>query len=503
MRKGAPDPMQLDPRLLEMYMGALYQQTQGNRSGALLAYRRLQSRFPGFADGWTDGSVVLSELGRHDEALGMAERGLALAPGSPAAHCAAGNALRGLGRAEEAAGHYGEAILLDPAHSPSLTNLAGIHLGRGDFKGALELGGRAIEADPKCSVSWANRGYARMRALDLGGAEADLRRALELDTGNHQARWNLAYLHLLQGRHREAWPNFRARMELDAWSGNRRAFGKPHWKGEALDGRALLVYTEQGLGDTLQFSRFLPRLKEYGGRVLLLARPPLVRLLSRLPGVDAPDGLLAEGGPLPDFDFAVSIMDLPAILDAGPDDLAPLPPPALPPCWTMPPMHELDRPGFKVGLAWAGSPIYSNDANRSMGPRPLDGLADIPGADGADGVSWYGLQKPPSPDPPALPGFADLSKYMGDFMDTAQIARRLDLVVTVDTSVAHLAGLLGVPAIVLLPYMPDWRWGLGEKTPWYPEMVLLRQPGHGDWGSVVGALKMEIASRADSFRPSR
>jgi hypothetical protein len=334
-----------------------------------------------------------------------------------------------------------------------------------------------------------------MRALDLGGAEADLRRALELDADNHQARWNYAYLQLLTGRHREAWPNFRARLSLDEWSANAQGRGRPRWGGEALGGRTLLVHTEQGFGDTLQFSRFLPRLKEYGGRVLLSTYAPLERLLSAMLDALGLDGLVVEGREPPDFDFVVPIMELPAILDAGPEDLAPLPPPALPADPSTPPAPELDGPGFSVGLAWAGSPAHSNDALRSMPPELLAGLAGLPGA---EKISWYGLQKPPAAEPPALPGFTDLSPRMGDFLDTARLAARLDLVVTVDTSVAHLAGLLGLPAIVMLAHVPDWRWGLGETTPWYPGLALVRQPSHGDWGGAVEKLKREIAGRAQA-----
>jgi len=494
MSQDAPDTSQLDPRLVKLYTEALHHQKQGNKSGALLAYRRLQSQFPDFADGWINGSVVMAELGRTEESLAMALRAVELAPDSPSAHCALAGPLMGMGRTPEAVEQFEKAILLDPAHFPALTNLAGIYVRRGEFQKAIQLDDRAIEAQPTSSALWGNRGHARMRAMDLEGAEADLRRALELDPDNHQVRWNLAYLQLLQGRFKEAWPNFRARMKLDEWCDNRQSLGKPHWGGEPLDGKTLLVYTEQGYGDTLQFARFLPRLKKYGARVLLSTYPVLKRVLECLPGIDA---LAVEGEPLPDYDCVVPIMELPVILNVGIEDLAPLPPPQLPPSGTLPPVPELDRPGFKVGLVWAGSPAHSNDELRSMSPAMLRGLADVPGARRVERIAWYGLQKPAPVEPPDLPGFTDLSRHLGDFMDTARIAKRLDLVVTVDTSVAHLAGVLGLPAIVLLAFMPDWRWGLGETSPWYPSLTLLRQPAHGDWGSVIEMLKREIAGRIE------
>jgi tetratricopeptide (TPR) repeat protein len=473
----------LDPQLTKLFSEALFHQKQGNRSSALLAYRRIQRHFPDFADGWTNGSVVLFELGRFDEALTMAQTAVALAPENPSAHCALASAEQGLGLVQDAIAHFRHAIRLDPAHFPALTNLAGIHARRGEFLQAVELENTAVAANPSHSALWGNRGHTKLRMLDLQGAEADLGRALELDAANHQVRWNLAYVQLLQGRFREAWPNFRSRLELDDWTGNRQTFGRPSWRGESLDGRTLLVYTEQGFGDTLQFARFLPRLKEFDGRVLLQIYPPLKRLLAHVHGVDA---LLAEGEPLPDFDLVVPQMELPVILDASPTDILPLPPPTLP---ERAPPQEMAREGFKVGLVWAGNPTHTNDALRSIDPIALGELSDL------QGVAWYGLQKPPAAEPPPLPSFMDLSAYMGDFMDTAHIANQLDLVVTVDTSMAHLAGFLGLSAIVLLAHLPDWRWGLEEKSPWYPSLTLLRQPAHGDWRSVMGALKEEIGRR--------
>jgi hypothetical protein len=190
-----------------------------------------------------------------------------------------------------------------------------------------------------------------------------------------------------------------------------------------------------------------------------------------------------------DFDLVAPIAELPVILSIDSSNLPP-PIPILTDCQQLVSMSEFDRPGFKVGLTWAGSPAHPGDAQRSMNPRFLDDLAGIPG------IAWYGLQKPPSIEPPNLPGFTDMSPHMGDFMDTAQIARQLDLIVTVDTSMAHLAGSLYLSTIVLLPYLPEWRWGLGEYTPWYPTLTLLKQPSPNDWKAVVSLLKQRIIKLA-------
>jgi Flp pilus assembly protein TadD len=452
---------------------------------ALVAYRRVQARFPDFADAWINASAVLNDMGRAEESLEMATHALELAPENPIAICALATALQTLGRLDEAAANFQKSLQYDPNHAPALTNLAGIYNRSGDFAGALALDDRAVQLNPSHSVLRANRGHTKMRALDLAGAEEDLSKALELDANNAQARWNLAYVQLLQHRYQEAWPNFRARRHLAEWADNSRAFGKPHWGGEPLNGRTLLIYSEQGFGDTLHFARFIPQLGPFGGHVLLSASRPLMRLLSNIPGID---GIVAEGAPLPPFDLVAPLMELPVILNADSTKLSPLPPPSLPDCQPAP---ELCRQGFKVGLAWAGSPIHTNDALRSMSPRCLDCLADIPG------IAWYGLQLPPAPEPPKLPGFTDLSHRMGAFLDTAQLIKQLDLVVTVDTSLAHVAGFLGLPAIILLAYLPDWRWGINEPhSPWYPSLALLRQPAHGDWQEVARLLKERIAQLA-------
>jgi|GEM_PF-274643 len=478
---------QHDPQLVKLITEALTRYSSGDKSGALIAYKRVQRQFPDFADSWINASGILFEMGRAEEALDMALRAVELAPENAAACCALANSYQGLGRLDDAVVNFRKAIAYDPAHIPALTNLAGVYARAGNFTEALALDDRAIQAQPDHSVLWGNRGHTKMRALDIIGAELDLKRALELDSDNALARWNLAYVQLLQHRYREAWPNFKARRYLAEWFDNRQDFGKPHWDGEPLDGRTLLVYTEQGFGDTLHFVRFIPRLKQFGGKVLLLTYEPLKRLLSELCGIN---GLAVEGEPLPYFDLVVPLMELPVILNLDSSDLEPLPPPALPKC---PPIPELNRPGFKIGLVWAGSQAHTSDALRSMNPGFLDELADIPG------IAWYGLQKPPSDAPPKLPGYIDMSRYMGDFMDTAQIVKQLDLIVTVDTSMAHLAGFLGQPAIVMLAYLPDWRWGLDEHTPWYPNMTLLRQPVHGDWRGAINILRQRITEFGENY----
>jgi Flp pilus assembly protein TadD len=474
-----------DPALAKLLAEAEACQSQGNHSGALIAFKRLQRQFPDFADAWINASALLRDIGRDDEAMAMAQRGIELDPENPKAHCELAMAYKKQGHDDEAAFHYQKALEYDPKHVNALARLAEIYFRKDCFTEALGLNDSAIQAEPSHSSLWAFRGIIKIQTLDFAGAEADLLQAMKLNPKNAHAPLQLALALLLQGRCKEAWPHIDASRSLGLDWNTRQDFGKPHWNGETLNERTLLVYSTHhdsgGLGDVIQFVRFFPGMQQqYGCCIQLLTYKSLKRLLAGIPGID---GIVGEGEPLPPFDVAAPITELPQLLKIDLSNLAPptviLPKPS--------PMHQIDRTGFKVGLVWTGSPTNTMDAIRNISPRFLDELADMPG------LAWCSLQVPPDENPPRLPGLVDLSPHLSDFMDTAQVAQQLDLVITVDTSVAHLAGSLGIPTIVLLPRVPDWRWGLqGDSTPWYPSATLLRQPMHGDWASVVGMLKAKL-----------
>jgi len=475
-----------DPALVKLFTDALSLQARGDVGAALLSYKRLQRQFPDFPDAWTNASVLLCGMGRLEEALAAAERAAGLDGGNQAAVYALACARMGLGRFAEADADLRRVLEIAPDHVPALTNLAAIRANGGDFEDAIRLHDRAVSLNPSSSAIVGRRGHAKVQALDMEGAEADLKRALELDAGNEDACLALVHVWLRTYRYSDAWRHFKARQHLTELSVNAGGFGKPFWKGGAIGGATLLVYSERGFGDTIQFSRFLPQAGQMSGaRVLLAVHRPLARLMDGVPGADA---VVLQDAPLPAFDYVAPITELPVILEIDPSSL---PPPARVNVGPGP-APELGRPGFKIGLVWAGSPEHAADAERSVAPRLLDELADV---QGAEDIAWYGLQVPPSAEPPGLPGFLDMSPRIGDFMDTAQIVGQMDLVVTVDTSMAHLAGTLGVPAVVLLAHLPEWRWGLGDATPWYPSVKLIRQPAPRDWSGAVAALKREIARR--------
>jgi tetratricopeptide (TPR) repeat protein len=479
-----------DPALVKLFKEGLACQSRGDLNAAVIAWKRIQRQFPDFADAWTNASTLLSEMGRSEEALDMALRAVELDPENPLAIYALASARLDLGCVAEAKMYLHSAIERDPRHFLSLAKLADIHAREGNFTEALRLYDRAIQIYPSLHILWLHRSKVKLMTFDMAGAEEDLLQVLKLDPNYTLAHMSMSYILPLQGRYREGWVHVNALYNASA----ENDFGKPNWNGEPLDGRTLLIYSNNhqfgGFGDVIQFARFFPYIKQNlctcDGRLLLFTYGSLKRLMKNLPGID---GIFTEGEPLPDFDVVTPVDELPSKLNI---DLLELPPPTqiLPECLPMA-MPELDRPGFKIGLVWAGSSSNSNKAIRDMSPVLFDELSDIPG------IAWYGLQKPSAVEPPKLPGFIDMSPHMGDFMDTAKIARQLDLIVTVDTSMTHLAGSLGLPTIVLLPYLPDWRWGLNsQQTNWYPTVTLFRQPAHNDWKGTVSLLKQRIIKLA-------
>jgi len=477
----------MDPQLAKLLTDAMSRQAQGDLGPALLYYRRIQKQYPDFLDAWVLASSLLHEMGRFDEALQAAEKAVELDGKNQVAAYALASAHLGLGRTDQA-----EAVLLDlieaaPSHFQALIALSGIYNQKMMPAKSMEMFDRAVGLELTDPRLLAVRGDLRAMTMDLPGAEADLRAAMQLGVDDNALRMRLSCLLLNQGRYREAWRLFRPGMILAALfdyynTGNQR------WDGGPMQGRTLMVRTHpHGFGDVIQMSRFLPQVKERSrARVLLSVYEPVLRLMRGVPGID---GLVVQEKDKPHFDAVINLMELPNLLDIESSELPPPVSFTLPDAVSMP---ELDRPGLKVGLVWGGNPIHGMDSQRSIGPRPLDALADM---QGAERVVWCSLQKPPDQEPPKLPSLIDMSPRMGDFMDTAQIVRRLDLVVSVDTSTLHLAGSLNVPTVALLAHTPEWRWCLGESTPWYPTVKLVRQQTRGEWGGVVEKLKAEIADR--------
>ncbi len=418
---------------------------------------------------------------------------LALAPTLAEAHANLGLALEARGALAEAADCYRSSLAHNPTLPQTWVNLAGALLLLRQLEDAEMACAQALRLQPGNPGAWCNLGavYARM-GLELESEEA-CREAIYLEPGHAKARFNLAYLLLRQGRWAGSdggWAQFESR---DWYAALAQRLACPRWQGEPLAGRSVLVGCEAGHGDMLQFGRFCATLKARGaGHVSLLCHPPLMRLLATLPGVDA---LVAMGAPLPHTDTWTPLLSLPALCQTRVDTVpAPVPylraEAGLRAAWA----PRLPASGLRVGLVWKGNPQFENDAERSLAHlHQLAPLAAVPG------IGFIGLQKGAGEAETAPWLATSLGPQLHDFADTAAIVDQLDLLISVDTAVAHLAGALGTPCWLLLPdYLTDWRWLTARSdTPWYPgSMRLFRQPPGGGWAPVVAELAAALAQWA-------
>jgi len=377
-------------------------------------------------------------------------------------------------RRAEAIPLYAQAARLEPDPSRSLNNL-GSALTKEERAGEAPAFLRAaLAADPAMVEGWYNLAQALRGAHRIEAALALYRRALAVAPDHPMVNADYGTALLLAGRSEEGWAQHEWRWRTAIFDPYQRGFVQPMWDGAPLNGKRLLLHGEQGLGDVLQFCRYAPLVA--GGEVVLEVHPPLVRLLQTLPGVSR---VIARGETLPMFDIHCPLMSLPRLF------------PEIPAAPYLPAPPARPREGRKrVGLVWAGSSHHPDDRRRSLPQERLAPLLAVPG------VEWSSLQiggRPPD-------GVADLTVDIGDFADTAEKLAGLDLLITVDTSIAHLAGAIGCPAWVLLAYTPDWRWQLDRSdTPWYPSLRLFRQKSPGDWAGVVdevaAALRSDYAIR--------
>ncbi len=314
-----------------------------------------------------------------------------------------------------------------------------------------------------------------------------LERLAEAQPDSAVAHWNYSMALLLHGDLKRGWREYEWRWRWERFPSPIRNFTQPLWQGEELHGASILLHAEQGLGDTLQFARYAPLVAARGGRVILEVQSSLYRLLQRIPGVEV---CIKAGDPLPEFDLQCPLMSLPQAFGTT---LASIPP--------IVPYFSSEDDGasrrtaaLRVGLVWAGNPKHQRDRLRSIPFALLGPLLEQPG------VAFVSLQKDTVGEAAMLPHPVAEAK---DFLDTARIVSELDLVITVDTSVAHLAGAMGKPVWVLIASSPDWRWGLGtEATPWYPTMRLFRQPLGECWDSTIARMTAELAALAATTEES-
>jgi len=385
------------------------------------------------------------------------------------------------GRFDRAAALFGQIASAKPGYVPALAECARAQQRLFRFDEAVRLLQTAVAASPKASRLLLNLANALRGAGRPDEAMAAYRRAARLSPRTEEMQVGLALALLQAGRWTEGFALYEqrnARREFQAWIDKA---GLPAWNGGPLEGRTILLVAEQGMGDTIHFVRYAALLADRGATVVVNCQPPLERLLRTARGVSA-----VAVGKLERFDTADLLMSLPARFGTMPDSV-PAPVPYLAPP-TEPAVVLPDRRRPRVGLVWAGNPRHTRDQWRSVPFPVFSRVLEVAQVD------FFALQKGGAADDPRM---TNLGPVLGDFADTASVIDQLDLVVTVDTSVAHLAGALGKPVWILLARQTDWRW-LTERTdtPWYPTARLFRQRRLGDWSPVIGEV---AAALRDTF----
>ncbi|MBF0160351.1 MAG: glycosyltransferase family protein [Magnetococcales bacterium] len=398
---------------------------------------------------------------------------------------------RKAGRIPEAIAAYQQAITLQPFFADTYNNLGNLLLReQNQVDEAVACYRQVVQLRPDSVDALYNLGAALREGGQVEEAVACFDRVIALQPDHVDGHWSLALALLLMGNYRRGWPEYEWRWRLAEVTP--RLFRMPQWDGSALDGRTILVHAEQGLGDTLQFIRYVPWVADRGGRVMLEVGDPLARLLQRFPGVAH---LVPQRGPWPDFDCHVPLLSLPGLFATEsttiPDRIPYLAVDApIVAHWSRR-LRRQRQSVVRVGLVWGGNPNVKNDRWRSPRLRPLLDLFTV------TGVDFYLLQHGDGRrdlESLSLPDHViDIAAEVKDMADTAAIMAQLDLVISSDTATAHLAGALGLPAWILLPFAPDWRWMLGRRdTPWYPTLKLFRQARMGCWRGVVSEVKQEL-----------
>ncbi len=474
-RPSDPEPLALLGALLLLH---------GEASEAVVPLQAAAEALPARATVHTHLGVALAACGDPDGAEHAHARALALDPLHADAHANLANLLRRTGRPGKALVHCRRALELDPDHGAATNNLAAALHDLGRPTEAVELLLDLVRRRPDHGSAHYNLGLLFLEHNEVAAAIRHLRLALTAAPADPHVRWNLANALLLIGEYHLAWPLYEARQETGATTP--APYRQPMWDGTPFPDQTLLIHAEQGLGDTVQLVRLLDRARGLGGRVVLLCPAALAPLLEGVAGADAVVAGDAGTDPGLPFDLHLPLPSLPGRLDLTLETLpGPVPYLTAPADrvaeWAarLPPRADGE---VRVGVVWSGNPDHRNDARRSLPAAALAPLAAVEGArlfslqKGAAAGELEGARLDATP----------LGDDLHDFAETAAVIANLDLVVTVDTAVAHVAGALGQPVWLLLPFVPDWRWQLTRtNSPWYPTARLFRQPRPGDWEAVV------------------
>ena len=490
-----------------IHLKAGYAEAYNNLGNTLKALQRLQEALascdqalafdPNYVLALNNRGVILQVLKRFEEAIVSFNKAIALHPDYPEAYYNRGIALNELKHLAQALASYEHAIALKPDFVEAHNNRGKVLKELARLDEALASYNNAIAVSPKHPDAYSNRGFIFQEMKRLGEALASYDQAIALKPDYTEALWNKAIALLLTGDFTQGWPLYEQRWDNKTLELKKRIVPQPLWLGiEPLNGKTILLHAEQGFGDTIQFCRYAKLVSALGARVILEAPSALMPLLSGLEGIDV---LVQVHQPLPDFDYHCPLLSLPlafkttvqTIPGSGPylkaDQTKLL-------AWKEK-LGQKIRP--RIGLVWSGNPKHKNDSNRSMTLQQLQ--ACLP--DGYDYISLHKEVK--TSDQEILDNQVTIRTFsheLNDFSDTAALCELMDVVISVDTSVAHLASALGKETWVLLPYAPDWRWLLDRQdSPWYQSVRLYRQDEQRDWNNVLISVAADLTKRLATF----
>jgi len=393
------------------------------------------------------------------------------------------------GQSLKAASAYQAFLASQPESLDGLVEYAEILRGAGRLAAARESCRRALQIDSDHVAAANTLGQILIQEEDWPGLRVEMERRLAHFKGA-ESQWELSNVSLMFGDLPLGWRQYEARLQIPGLVGPLRQFSQPRWGGESFAGKTLLLHFEQGQGDTMMFIRFAPLVKALGGRVIVETQESVAGVIATCTGIDE---VIPYGRPLPFFDLQVHLLSLPAIFETDLNSI-----PAEIPYLDVP-SHVPNQDAIarvlaptkgmvRIGLVWAGSATNFYDEHRSIPATSFKALAKVPG------VVWHSFQPGLKGEPP-FPNIVPLGPLLSNFSDTAYALSAMDLVITVDTAVAHLAGALGIPTLLLVASLPDWRWLMGRQdSPWYPTLRIYRQIIHGDWRTVMEQVVCDLSA---------
>ncbi len=483
--------IEINPNIAEVY---------NNRGVALKDLKRFNTALenydkaialrPDYAEAFNNRGNVFQELKQFDAALASYDKAIALRPDYDGAFYDRGHVLQELKQFDAALASFDKAIVLRPDDAETYFDRGNVLHDLKQFDAALASFDKAIALKPRYVEAYNNRGNVLTDHKQFDAALASYDEAIILEPYYAEAHWNKSLLLLLLGEFDKGWKEYAWRWKWDDFPSQKRKYNQPLWVGkESLVGKTILLHSEQGLGDAIQFSRYAKMVSDLGARVILEAGKPLLNLFSTLSGVSQ---LVEKGSTVPSFDFHCPLLSLPLAFKTQMESI----PSAIPYLFSDPEkvsrwkikLGERYKP--RIGLVWSGSTTHKNDQNRSILLSEL--LKHLP-----DQYQYVSLQKEVrGKDKDVLEFRNDILHYgneLTDFSDAAALCDLMDVIISVDTSVAHLAGALGKEVWILLPYVPDWRWLLDRNdSPWYPTAKLYRQEVIGDWDGVLEKIKSDL-----------